>query len=139
MKPKPPNDGGEPRLLRVTQRLFAFSDAIAWLLVAVALASCLLLPLAEWADARMSRRSISALRVLTELLLGLLTAGGAYGVTRRQSWAIVVTLAPALAWTISGHAKAGLGYAVGCAVVFGLPFLLAFLTACSSARRDTPR
>lgn len=111
--------------MRVIKTLFWISDVAAWLLLFLALVGSLLMAYSPIFYA-MDHEPISWSELLTTLVGCLLVAKGAYELTRRRVWALLLVALPAFAALLLGNIKFGLVYLGSCMLVFGLPLGLAF-------------
>jgi hypothetical protein len=118
------------RLIRV---LFAFADLFAWLLLVLSVLEALAWPFIGPVYARMAHLPITTLSIVGGCATWVAVAAGAYAITRRRVLGLALVLVPAVVWLVSGLPVLALVFAVVAILVFGTPFLLAFLQA-----RSTP-
>ena len=119
---------------RLTKICFAVADILAWLLIALSILGALAFPFVGPVYARMSGQPITALGIAGTCAMWLAVAFGAYAITRRQVFGVVLVLLPAVQLLASGQIAFGLAAAASLALAFATPFILAF----SQARPVTP-
>ena len=113
----------------LTKALFVVSDALAWLLLAIALLVASLYPIAGPAAARMYRHELPWWSVAAICAACLLVALGAFAITRRRAAGLLpIVLAAALGAMSHGVLAATLAALVAVAL-FGTPFGLVALQA----------
>ncbi|WP_296281275.1 hypothetical protein [Pseudoxanthomonas sp.] len=116
-------------MYRLTKLWFAFSDLLAWALLAFSLVGAIVFPFVGPIYARMAQQSITTFTIIGTCAIWLIVAAGAYAITRRKALGLVLVLAPAIVSAISGQIAFALAFAVAWAVAFVTPFLLAFFQA----------
>ena len=120
-------------MYRLTKLWFAFSDMLAWLLLALSIVATAIFPFVGPVYARMTRQPMTTLNIVGTCALWLMVAVGAYAITRRKVLGLVLVLVPAAVSAVSGRMAFALAFAAACIVVFATPFLLAFLRFCPVA------
>ena len=118
---------------RLTKLWFAFSDLLAWPLLAFSLVGAIAFPFVGPIYARMAQQSITTFTITSTCALWLIVAAGAYAITRRKALGLLLVLSPAIVSATSGKIAFALVLAVAWALAFATPFLLAFLQARSAA------
>lgn len=113
--------------MRITRVLFRLSDACAWLLVFVALLFALVMASMGPMFYAMDHEPVSWPELISTLVGLLVVAKGAYELTRRQPWALMLVSVPGIAAFLGGGTVFGIAYLGLVLLVFGVPFLLAFL------------
>ena len=117
------------RLVKIS---FVFADLCAWLLVAIFLFGAIAWPVIGPVHARMAHLPITTFSIVGTCIMWLATAAGAYAITRRQVLGLTLIQIPSAVWLVSGLFVFALTFTVVAAVIFGTPFLLAFLQARSA-------
>lgn len=113
--------------MRITKALFWVSDICAWILLFLASAYALLSITGAPLLAAMAHEPLSWPKAAASAFCSLLVAIGAFWLTRRRPLALPLVLIPTAVALINGvldTALVSLGFVL---LVFGLPFLLAFL------------
>lgn len=113
--------------MRVTKVLFWVSDICAWLLICLAVVLALTYFFGAPILAAMDHTPLSWTKAATMSFYSLLVAAGAYRLTRRKPLALFPVLIPAIAALINGALLSSLVALAFVLLVFGLPFLLAYI------------
>jgi hypothetical protein len=122
---------------RLIKALFRVSDIFASLLLAFAALVTVTYPFAGPAWARMDHQQLPASSIVATCLLWLFGALGAYLITRRRAFGVLLMTAVGFV-AAKGDWMAGLGLAAAVAFVFGLPLLLVLIRARPGASESAP-
>ncbi|MBN8885697.1 MAG: hypothetical protein J0I77_08240 [Rudaea sp.] len=121
------------KLIPKLSTLFHFSDAFAWLIFIVATGAALAMPLVEFAPR-------SGIGRATEIplyfpLLFALVAFGALSLTRRHLLGLPLVMLLPFAFDFFTDWFAAVSYSLFASLVFGAPFMLAFVEARRKVRQ----
>lgn len=107
--------------MRLTKFLFGLSDLCAWMLMTVAVAAvAVVLFLGPGPDAK----PFTLLESMGLSLLWILVAVGAYSLTRRRPFGVVLVMLPVVLWLFQGNVAPALIYAAFALLVFATPLVL---------------
>ena len=121
------------RMYWFTKILFAIADFLARLLLAFSVIAVVALPFVGPVYARMASQQNTTLSILGHCLMWLAVAVGAYAITRRHVLGLALLMVPAIASFVGGQFAVGLVVTTAVAMVFAMPFLLAYLQARSAS------
>ena len=111
---------------RLTRALFLVSDALAWVLLSLAVLSATSLPFLGFVAERMERSAVSWPGIIGSSLLSLAVGAGAYGLTRRRPLSLAFVALPSVISGVTGNWLLALAWLVAVVVVFGAPLFLAY-------------
>ena len=117
---------------RLTKLWFAFSDLLAWTLLAFSLVGAIAFPFIGPIHGRMTQQPVTTLTIIFTCALWLSVAAGAYALIRRKALGLALVLMPAVVSAVSGQIAFALAFVVAWAIAFAAPFLLAFSQARSA-------
>ena len=122
--------------MRLTRVLFRVSDTFAYLLICFSVVSAVGFALLRSEAAHMDHQPIDWAAMIGVSAVWLATALGAYGLTRRKPFCLLLVLLPSLALIVTDSYVPALVYAGLALVIFGSPLALAFLEVRGPRRSD---
>lgn len=115
------------------------SDAIAWLVVSTGVISAVIIPIVAPIHASHQRligeQPASFLFTVSTAVIALLSALGAYQLSRRRPEGLLLVMLPCLLWLASGQIYTVLVYGGIMLMTFGTPLFLSYLEARRVGRR----
>jgi len=111
-------------MTRLIRTLFWVSDICAWLLALYSAFGVVAYPIAGPTHARMISEPLTLFEIIATCGLFVITAVGAFLVTRRRVVGVLLVLLLACVWIYRGHYDFALSYIGICILVFGAPFAL---------------